>query len=55
MDGKDAWRDNVFVEHLWRTIKYKKTSCGPVQRVQGTRRDRARSGLPQQPPPIFIA
>jgi hypothetical protein len=22
MDGKGAWRDNVFVERLWRTIKY---------------------------------
>ena len=22
MDGKDCWRDNVFVERLWRTIKY---------------------------------
>jgi putative transposase len=22
MDGRGAWRDNVFVERLWRTIKY---------------------------------
>jgi putative transposase len=22
MDGKGAWRDNVFVERLWRTIKF---------------------------------
>lgn len=22
MDGKGAWRDNVFVERVWRTIKY---------------------------------
>ena len=22
MDGKGAWRDNVFVEHLWRSVKY---------------------------------
>jgi putative transposase len=22
MDGKGCWRDNVFVELLWRTIKY---------------------------------
>jgi putative transposase len=22
MDGNGAWRDNVFVERLWRTIKY---------------------------------
>jgi putative transposase len=22
MDGKAAWRDNVFVERLWRSVKY---------------------------------
>ncbi len=22
MDGRGAWRDNIFVERLWRTIKY---------------------------------
>ena len=22
MDGKDCWRDNVFVERLWHTMKY---------------------------------
>jgi len=22
MDGMDTWRDNVFVERLWRTTKY---------------------------------
>jgi putative transposase len=22
MDGKGAWRDNVFVERIWRSIKY---------------------------------
>jgi len=22
MDGKGSWRDNVFVERLWRSIKY---------------------------------
>jgi putative transposase len=24
MNGKGAWRDNVFVERLWRTVKYEK-------------------------------
>ena len=24
LDGKGAWRDNVFVKRLWRTIKYEK-------------------------------
>ena len=27
MDGKGAWRDNVFVERLWRTIKYEEVVC----------------------------
>ena len=22
MDGRGAWRDNVFVERFWRTVKY---------------------------------
>ena len=22
MDGQGAWRDNIFVERLWRTVKY---------------------------------
>ena len=22
MDGRGRWRDNVFVEHLWRSMKY---------------------------------
>ena len=25
MDGKGAWRDNVFVERLWRSIKYEES------------------------------
>jgi putative transposase len=26
MDGKGAWRDNVFVERLWRSVKYEEVS-----------------------------
>jgi putative transposase len=22
MDGKGSWRDNVFIERLWRSVKY---------------------------------
>jgi putative transposase len=22
VNGKDGWRDNAFVEHFWRTVKY---------------------------------
>ena len=24
MDGKGGWRDNVFVEHAWRSVKYER-------------------------------
>jgi putative transposase len=27
MDGKGAWRDNVFVERLWRSVKYEEYTC----------------------------
>ena len=30
MDGKGAWRDNVFVERLWRSIKYEEYTCEPT-------------------------
>jgi len=32
MDGKGSWRDNVFVERLWRTIKYEEFICAPTTR-----------------------
>ena len=36
MDGKGAWRDNVFVERLWRTIKYEEVYLvWTARRVQG--------------------
>ena len=27
MDGKAAWRDNVFVERLWHSVKYEEVVC----------------------------
>jgi putative transposase len=24
MDGRGAWRDNAFVERLWRSVKYER-------------------------------
>jgi hypothetical protein len=29
MDGKGAWRDNVFVERLWRSVKYEEVYSSP--------------------------
>ena len=36
-DGKGAWRDNVFVERLWRTIKYEEVYLRAYVSVPKTR------------------
>src|SRR5258705_10309356 len=33
MDGKGAWRDNVFVERLWRSVKYEEVYLGAYESV----------------------
>jgi transposase InsO family protein len=38
MDGKAAWRDNVFVERLWRSIKYEKVYLHPTKVCPGPER-----------------
>ena len=30
MDGTGCWRDNVFVERLWRSVKYEEVICRPM-------------------------
>jgi len=30
MDGKGAWRDNVFVERLWRSVNTRRCICAPT-------------------------
>ena len=42
MDGKGAWRDNVFVERLWRTIKYEEVYLLAYRSVSETRRSLGR-------------
>lgn len=37
MDGKGAWRDNVFVERLWRTIKYEEVYLRAYRSVSEAR------------------
>ena len=27
MDGKGCWRDNVFVERFWKSVKYEEVVC----------------------------
>lgn len=61
MDGKGAWRDNVFVERLWRTIKYEEVYLHAYDTVSDARRSlgryiafynsrRPHSSLDRQPP-----
>jgi putative transposase len=37
MDGKGAWRDNVFVERFWRTIKYEEVYLHAYDTVEEAR------------------
>ena len=37
MDGKGAWRDNVFVERLWRAIKYEEIYLRAYESVSDAR------------------
>ena len=37
MDGKGAWRDNVFVERLWRSVKYEEVYLRAYESVSETR------------------
>jgi putative transposase len=39
MDGKGAWRDNVFVERLWRWIKYEEVYLHAYKTVSEARVD----------------
>jgi putative transposase len=38
MDGKGRWRDNVFVERLWRSLKYEEVYLHAYDGVSATRR-----------------
>jgi putative transposase len=37
MDGRGSWRDNVFVERLWRTIKYEEVYLRAYESVSDAR------------------
>jgi putative transposase len=46
MDGKGAWRDNVFVERLWRSVKYEEAYLRAYDSVsEAPRLDRPLPGL----------
>jgi putative transposase len=42
MDGKGAWRDNVFVERLWRSVKYEEVYLRAYDNVSEARSSIAR-------------
>jgi putative transposase len=42
MDGKGAWRDNVFVERLWRSVKYEEVYLHAYDTVSAARAGLAR-------------
>jgi transposase InsO family protein len=56
MDGKGAWRDNVFVERIWKSVKYEEVVCcernrSGFERVRCFTEDEGRSlevGLQEQ-------
>jgi len=61
MDGKGAWRDNVFVERLWRSVKYEEVYLHAYETVSMARAGlkryfrfynsrRSHSGLDQKTP-----
>jgi putative transposase len=39
MDGRGAWRDNVFVERLWRSVKYERVYLKAYDSVNAARLD----------------
>ena len=40
MDGKGSWRDNVFIERLWKSVKYEEVYLRAYESVS-----EARAGL----------
>jgi transposase InsO family protein len=39
MDGRGTWRDNVFVERLWRSVKYERVYLKAYDSVSAARAD----------------
>ena len=37
MDGKGSWRDNVFIERFWRTVKYEEVYLKAYESVAEAR------------------
>ena len=39
MDGRGAWRDNVFVERIWRSVKYERVYLRAYDTVREAKED----------------
>ena len=39
MDGRGAWRDNVFVERVWRSVKYERVYLKAYDSVSAAKLD----------------
>ena len=56
MDGKGAWRDNVFVERLWRSVKYEEVYLESLRGcARGTSVARPLPHVLQFPQTAFLA
>ena len=55
MDGKGAWRDNIFVERLWRSIKYEEVYLHAYDSVGQAKAGIALHRFLQRPAASFIA
>ena len=56
MDGRGAWRDNVFVERLWRSVKYEEVYLRAYASVSEARASIGRHlGLRQRQEAAFVA
>ena len=54
MDGKGSWRDNVFVERLWRSVKYEEVYLQSLRvRGAGSHLNRQLSSLLETPETTF--
>jgi putative transposase len=39
MDGRGAWRDNVFVERIWRSVKYERVYLRAYDTARAAKED----------------
>ena len=54
MDGKGCWRDNVFIERVWRSIKYEEVYLHAYETVSAAREGIGRSHQPPQHAPAAL-